>query len=79
MMPAGAARRILLPFYPRLVREQEKAVTVAAKAGKFIAGETRKGQFLQGNRRNLPEERLERKISSPGSIADTPYLCNDRS
>jgi len=30
---AGAALRILFPFYPAWVRGQEKAVTVAAKSG----------------------------------------------
>jgi len=43
---AGAARKILLQFYPTLVREQEKAVTVATKSGQFTTDETGKGQFL---------------------------------
>jgi len=40
----GAKRRILLPFYPALVRGQKKAVTVAAKSGQFTAGEVGWGQ-----------------------------------
>jgi len=46
---AGAARRILLPFYPTKVRGQEKAVTVAARLEQFRPDETGKGQFLRGN------------------------------
>jgi len=37
LMSAGAAR-ILLPFYPALIRIQTKAVTVAAKSEQFISG-----------------------------------------
>jgi len=47
-MYAGAAGRILFPFYHAWVRGQEKAVTVAAKSGQFTAGEMGKGQFLCG-------------------------------
>jgi len=50
-----ALTAILLSFYPAYARGQEKAVTVAAKSGHFTVGETRKGQFLRGNRRNLAE------------------------
>jgi len=56
MMSASAARIILLPFYPDQVRGQKKAVTVAAKSEQFTAGETRKDQFLLGNRKNLAKE-----------------------
>jgi len=62
-MSAGA---VLLPFYPAGVRKQKKAVTVKS------------GQFFWGNRRNLAEERVERKISSPSTITGMTYLCNDR-
>jgi len=48
-------------------------VTVAAKSGQFTAGKTGKGQFLWGNRWNLAEERVVRKISSPSKIASVPY------
>jgi len=57
------------------VRGQEKAVTVAVKSRQFAADKTEKGQFLRGNRRNLPEERVVRKIKY---ISGMPYLCNDR-
>jgi len=40
MASAGAAKRILFPFYPAQIRGQEKAVTVAAKSGQFTADET---------------------------------------
>jgi len=46
--------------------------------GQFIVGETGKRQFLWVNRRNLAEEKFVRKISSSGSVANMPYLCNDR-
>jgi len=45
---AGAARRIL---------------PTRGKSGQFTADETGKGQFLRGNRRNVVEERVVRKIS----------------
>jgi len=60
MMFADAARRIILPFYPALIRGQEKAET-----------EARSRDSSQRVRRFV------RKILSPGSMADVPYLCND--
>jgi len=45
-MTAGAARRILLPFYPAQVRGQKKAVTVAEQSGQFTASEMGKVQLL---------------------------------
>jgi len=51
-------------------------VTVVAKSGQFIADDTGKGQFLQENRRNLAEEGVVRKISSPKSETGVPNLCN---
>jgi len=75
---AGAARKILFPFYPAYVSGQEKAVTVAAKSSQFTAGETGKGQFLRGNRRNLAEVGVVRNISSLRRVAGRPYLCNGR-
>jgi len=60
------------------IREQKKAVTVEAKSGQFTTSKTGKGQSLWGNRKNLAEERVERKVLSSGSIAGMPYLCNDR-
>jgi len=60
---AGAARKILLTFYPADVRRQEKAVTVAAKSGQFTADKTGKGQFFRGNRRNLAGEGVSTKNS----------------
>jgi len=48
MRSAGAARRIILPFYPAQVRGQDKAVTVAAKTGQqFRAAETGKGRVTK--------------------------------
>jgi len=38
-MTANAARRILLPFYPAQIREQEKTVTVAAKLEQITVSE----------------------------------------
>jgi len=73
---AVAAKRILL-FYRAYVREQEKAVTVAAKSRQFTAEETRKGQFLRGNRKNLAEEVVVRKILSPRRVAGVSNLYND--
>jgi len=37
MMAAGAARKILLPFYPVLIRGQKEAVIVGAKSRQFTA------------------------------------------
>jgi len=50
---------------------------VAVKSRQFTADKTRKGQFLRGNRRNLAEEEVMRKSSSPsppqrGSAVPTP-------
>jgi len=70
---SDAARRILLPL-----RGQYWAVTVAAKSRQFTADETGKCQFLRGNRRNLAEDGVVRKISSPRRVASVPNLCNDR-
>jgi len=74
----GTARRILFPFYPAQVRVQEKAVNVTANSGQFTADEAEKSQFLQGNRRNLTEEGVVRKISFPRRVAGVPNLCNDQ-
>jgi len=49
-------------------KKTKKAVTVTTKSGQITEGETGKGQFLWVNRRNLAEDRIERKISSPESI-----------
>jgi len=38
-----------------------------------------KGQFLRGNRRNLAEEGVVRKNSSPQRVASVSNLCNSRS
>jgi len=38
---------------------------VSAKSGKFTADDTRKGQFLRGNRRNLAGKGVVRKIWFP--------------
>jgi len=35
-----------------------------SEVGQFTAGETDKGQFLRGNRKNLAEEEVVRKILS---------------
>jgi len=43
---------------------------VAAKSGKFTAGETGKGQFLLISLRSLAKERIVRKISSRGRVAN---------
>jgi len=51
---------------------------VASKSGQFTADETGKGQFVRENLRNLAEEGVVRKISSPRRVADVPILCNDR-
>jgi len=56
---------------------QEKAVTVAAKSKQFTADEMGKGQFFQGKRRNLVEERVVRNISSPKRVASMPNLFHD--
>jgi len=47
-------------------------VTVGAKL-EFTVDETRKGQFLQGNRRNLAGDGVVRKISSPKSVSNFCY------
>jgi len=57
-----------------MVRRQKKAVTLAAKSRPRARGES---PVPLGNRRNLAEERIVRKISSPGSITGMPYLCYD--
>jgi len=51
---------------------------VAAKSGQFTANETGKGQFLRENRRNLEEEGVVRKVSSPKRVASVSNLCNGR-
>jgi len=51
---------------------------VAAKLGHFTTDETGKGQFLQGYERNLAEDGVLRKISSPKRVVGMPNLCNDR-
>jgi len=54
-------------------------MTVAAKSEQLIADETGKGQFLQGNRRNLEGlagKRVVRKSSSPQRVASVSNLCN---
>jgi len=73
---AGAAWRI--PFYSALVREQKKAVIMAAKSRQFTADKTGKSQFLGGNRRNLAGEGVVRKISSLQRVASVSNLCNSR-
>jgi len=51
---------------------------VAEKSEQFTADETRKGQFLRENRRNLAGEGVVRKISSPDRVAIVPNLCIGR-
>jgi len=46
-----------------------KSVTMTAKSRQFTADETRKGQFLQGNRSNLAEERVVRKSTQSSECA----------
>jgi len=38
--PQALQEEILLPFYPALIRGQEKDVTVVAESGQFTKGET---------------------------------------
>jgi len=54
-------------------------VTVAAKSRQFTADKTGKGQFLQGNQKNLAEEGVVRKSSPPQRVASVSNLCNSRS
>jgi len=49
---------------------------VAAKSRQFTADKTGKGQFLQGNRRNLAGEGVVRKSSTPQRVASVSNLCN---
>jgi len=42
--------------------------TVAAKLVQFTVDETGKDQFLRGNQRNLAEEKVVRKSSSPKRV-----------
>jgi len=51
---------------------------VAPKSGQFTADEMGKGQFLRENRKNLVEEGVVKKFSSPRRVADVPNLSNDR-
>jgi len=56
--PAEGVRRHCMKNSPSVlscidIRGQEKAVTVASKSRQFTAGQTGKGQFLRGNRKNL--------------------------
>jgi len=64
-------------FKISIFRIREGNVTVAPKLGQFTTDEIGKGQFLGGNRRNLAEEGVVRKISSPKREADVPNLSND--
>jgi len=41
-------------------------------------GRDREGPDSLRNRRYLAEERVVRKILSPGRLVGMPYLCNDR-
>jgi len=51
---------------------------MAAKSGQFTADETGKGQFLRENQRNLAEDGVVRKISSPNRVVSVSNLCNGR-
>jgi len=66
-MPA----RKILPFCPAYVREQEKAVTVAAKSGQCTTGETGKGHAVPLRKPKESGRRVLRKIPYPSRIAWT--------
>jgi len=54
-------------------------VSVTAKSGRFTAADkTGKGQIFRGNRRNMAEEAVVRKISSLRRVVGVVLnLCND--
>jgi len=63
-LTAGAAR-IILPFYLAYLRGQKKAVTVAAKSGKFTTGKAEKVPVpLRRPRESGKRENCERDFIS---------------
>jgi len=75
-MSAGAARRIL-PFLSCMGKRIKEGSDRGSEVWIVHSGRAGKGPVLCGNRRNLADEEIVRKITFPGSIAGVPYLCNE--